>query len=383
MPSTGTIIIFGASARAAAFSAIRAGLRPWCADLFADEDLQARCPVQRILFHDYPNGFATISDQGPLGPWMYTGGLENHSALVERISEKRFLWGNPSLSLKLARSPTFLAEIFRSNGLNFPATFLSSKTLSRDGRWLRKPFQGAGGTGIQFADSHNVTRLKSKSYFQQFIEGTPCSAIYAGSKNDARLLGVSRQLVGETWLHAAPFHYCGNIGPLNPAPAIENDLKKIGSVLNRHCHLRGLFGVDFILADGVPWPVEVNPRYPASVEVLEYSLGINAMAWHQAAFVSNATALTFNSSARGVVGKAILFAKLPLKFSIEGPWNRSLSNPRPIKEMPEFVDIPTSGQAIETNRPILTFFSRSTSVEACINNLQQIAHVLDQRLWKT
>jgi len=32
------VLIVGASARAAAFSALRAGLRPWCADLFADLD---------------------------------------------------------------------------------------------------------------------------------------------------------------------------------------------------------------------------------------------------------------------------------------------------------------------------------------------------------
>ena len=31
-----SVVIFGASVRAAAFSALRAGLRPWCADLFAD-----------------------------------------------------------------------------------------------------------------------------------------------------------------------------------------------------------------------------------------------------------------------------------------------------------------------------------------------------------
>ena len=39
------LLLFGASVRAAAFSALRAGLRPWCADLFGDADLQARCPA--------------------------------------------------------------------------------------------------------------------------------------------------------------------------------------------------------------------------------------------------------------------------------------------------------------------------------------------------
>ena len=34
--SGSTLILAGAITRAAAFSAIRAGLRPWCVDLFAD-----------------------------------------------------------------------------------------------------------------------------------------------------------------------------------------------------------------------------------------------------------------------------------------------------------------------------------------------------------
>src|ERR1700730_13118688 len=94
MPSPPDIIIFGASVRAAAFSALRAGLRPWCADLFQDEDLQACCSTQQVSTVGYPKDFEAIAKLGPPGPWMYTGGLENHPTLIERISDKRFLWGN-------------------------------------------------------------------------------------------------------------------------------------------------------------------------------------------------------------------------------------------------------------------------------------------------
>ena len=52
-----SLLIFGASVRAAAFSALRAGLQPWCADLFADADLRARCPTIRVPAEVYPDGF--------------------------------------------------------------------------------------------------------------------------------------------------------------------------------------------------------------------------------------------------------------------------------------------------------------------------------------
>src|SRR5216683_2016111 len=86
------LLILGASARAAAFSALRAGLRPWCADLFADRDLQARCPVQR-LSNGYPQGFAQMIRSDQPGPWLYTGGLENWPKLVRSWQRRRPLWG--------------------------------------------------------------------------------------------------------------------------------------------------------------------------------------------------------------------------------------------------------------------------------------------------
>src|SRR5438094_10464728 len=93
MPSSQPIVIFGASVRAAAFSALRAGLQPWCADLFADADLQARCPATRLA-GAYPEGFEALAAGDWPGPWLYTGGLENHPALVQRLAQRRPLWGN-------------------------------------------------------------------------------------------------------------------------------------------------------------------------------------------------------------------------------------------------------------------------------------------------
>ena len=53
------LLIVGASARAAAFSALRAGLRPWCADLFGDDDLRARCFAQRCDSANYPRSISS------------------------------------------------------------------------------------------------------------------------------------------------------------------------------------------------------------------------------------------------------------------------------------------------------------------------------------
>ena len=43
-------------------------------------------------------------------------------------------------------------------------------------------------------------------------------------------------------------------------------LQRLGEVLASASGLMGWFGIDYVLRDGEPWPVEVNPRYTASVE---------------------------------------------------------------------------------------------------------------------
>ncbi len=402
--SSDNLLIFGASVRAAAFSALRAGLQPWCADLFADADLTARCPTMVVPPELYPHGFLSLASKELPGPWMYTGGLENYRLLVQFMAAVRPLWGNDETRLALARSPVIVAALLRSAGLPGPAVGGDDvlRKRSKDGRrWLVKPLIGSGGSEIRwfsgtprqmssmslatFRSNQGVppiTAARDQVYLQEYIEGQPCAAIYVGDGRDARLLGVTRQLVGEPWLHAAPFHYCGSIGPLPLEPATTAAFTAIGRVLAKGCRLVGLFGVDCILRDGTPYPVEVNPRYTASVELLEYATGMSAVAAHRAVF-EPAPASGGHSSPveedpwtvappRGaiaprspVVGKAIVFARATFAFPTDGPWMATLRRPPDVWEPPAFADIPAAGQVLSEGKPVLTIFARAESVAEC------------------
>src|SRR5208337_966249 len=149
MSSSDKLLIFGASARAAAFSALRAGLQPWCADLFADADLQARCPVTRLPTDRYPDGFLDLANSRPPGPWIYTGALENSPRLVRAISSLRPLWGNDAESLHLCRAPGKVASILAAANVPCPPVRLPGD-VPRRGCWLIKLLHGAGGRGIRF-----------------------------------------------------------------------------------------------------------------------------------------------------------------------------------------------------------------------------------------
>jgi predicted ATP-grasp superfamily ATP-dependent carboligase len=127
--------------------------------------------------------------------------------------------------------------------------------------------------------------------------------------------------------------------------------------------------------------VEVNPRYTASVEVLEYATGLSALALHRAVFDASVPPPSFRAGTeRTFVGKAILFARDSLTFPSDGPWMPTLRQPPDLWELPAFADIPHAGEPIPVGRPVITFFARGDSPEACRDALKQIAAELDRWL---
>jgi uncharacterized protein len=382
--SAANLLIIGASARAAAFSALRAGLEPWCADLFADADLAARCPVRRMAAPAYPHAFGSLAGSAPAGPWLYTGGLENYPDLVWQLARNRVLWGNNRRELEPARSPQRLAQALSAAGVPHPTLFDEfPEGMPSQGRWLIKPSTGTGGVGIHWLQAAPAgPKSRRGDYLQEFIEGEASAAVYVAAAGAAWLLGVTRQLIGEAAYHARPFQYCGSIGPLAAGDGERTAYQRLGDTLARAFGLRGVFGVDCIERDGVPFPVDVNPRYTASVEVLEYASGTPILALHRAAFEPEAAptpALQGCGAARKIVGKAILFAKQPLTFPGDGPWMTVLRQPGDIGEMPAFADIPRAGETIEAGQPILTLFARADSVPSCRAALEWLA--LDLERW--
>jgi predicted ATP-grasp superfamily ATP-dependent carboligase len=384
MKADESLIIVGSSARAAAFSALRAGLSPWCADLFGDEDLRQCCKVRTVAVAHYPQGLLDAFAAAPPAPWLYTGALENRPGLVRRLTALRPLWGNGATVLTRVRSPFAVHDWLAVRAVPCPEVRRGGARVPLRRNWLLKPRAGAGGRGIvPWTNGGARPADVRRWYFQEVVLGTPCAAVYVGDGRKARLLGVTRQLVGEPWLHAAPFHYCGSVGPLTLAPKVRAAFARLGTKLVAGFHLRGLFGVDCVLRNGTPWPVEVNPRYPASVEVLEYATGLWALALHRQIFEPNAAPPPDAPAVPGdVVGKAVMYAPTDFAFPIDGPWVDTLTRRRPVTELPAFADIPAPGQDTPAGWPVLTFFARADTEESCLQALQQIAKTLDRWLFR-
>lgn len=385
-PVAPRVLILGASVRAAAQSALRAGFVPWAADVFADADLCAAADARRV--EDYPAGLPAAAAMAPAAPWMYTGGLENRPELVQRISAQRPLWGNPAEVLRQVRDPWRVRRALVAAGIGCPLLARSPEGLPADGSWLCKPLRGSGGAGI-FAwrgqwpraspgDGCQKTCLQAqpgqsprggRAYFQQRIRGRPCSAVFVGAGGRSVLIGVTLQLIGTRWTHAKPFRYAGSVGPLPVAGPVAAQFRRIGQALAGEFGLVGVFGVDAVLTQGQVWPVEVNPRWTASVEVLERAWGMPALAWHAAACSASRLPEGWAEGYRPTpwVGKAILFAPGEL-WVTEGfaGWAR----PRwADQEWPELADVPAPGTRILPGRPVLTVFAQGASQAAVLKDL--------------
>lgn len=366
----------GASARAAAESAARTGyLQPWCVDLFADTDLQRTCPVRRLPAADYPHGLIEAVRQGPPGPWMYTGALENHPDVVEAIARERPLWGNPPEVLRRVRDPGQLAEAVKKTSLLTPPFSFEPPTVASDKRYLLKPVKSGGGQNIRwFIPGETPPATSSGLYYQEWIEGRPMAALYLGRDGQGEFLGATHQYVGLSWLHAKEFQYCGSVTPVFMSKLMRKMLEDLGNTLVNHFGLRGLFGVDFVLGDSALHVLEVNPRYTASMELLERATGIPMIAMHASCFNSSFPQIVW-PEVRGDVwyAKGIFFARRRLVFPRRGPWNDAFSA--------SYADIPAGGTIIKPGQPVLSYFVQSGLAVMLERSFHDQAEALDRRLF--
>jgi predicted ATP-grasp superfamily ATP-dependent carboligase len=208
-------------------------------------------------------------------------------------------------------------------------------------------------------------------YYQRFIEGPSFSAVFVAARGRACLLGASRQLHGGC---TGRFAYRGNIGPITMSDRLASRLRRLGDVLASGFGLIGLFGVDYILRRGEPWLLEVNPRYTASVEVLELGLGRSILQDHIEACAAVLSPVTRPRSCRDhdrpnrVVGKEIIYAERALLTPEIAPPAYSDEDPFAI---PGVADVPWPGTSISRGEPIMTVLTEGPDELTCLARLHE------------
>lgn len=364
------LAIVGASVRAAAFSALRAGYEVVVADLFADADLRAHCDVTRIE-QGYPDALADWLAATECDGWLFTGGLENHHELVNAMAKLRPLVGCSGGAIRATRNPLLLQPVIQAAGLAFPETVDSCEKLPLDRSWLCKTYRSAGGAGVWLLDGVEAREEARQlgAYFQQFVGGTSAAALYLCSRHESTLLGVTHQLVGDALAGAKPWHYAGSLGPLKVSDAVAGQLAKLGSLLSERFKLAGLVGVDLVIAGDAAWIIEINPRYTASAEVIERTLDLSVVDAHVKACLgeslelpshvcSGRSGLKSTENGELVHGKLVLYAKRDA--AVGDPFHHwAMSESALDRRACRLADVPAPGAPIIAGHPLLTVLASS------------------------
>lgn len=403
------VLVVGVSARAAVESAVRAGFAVTGLDAFGDADAHPHAPclsLPRDLGIAYSARAAARASRGiACDDVAYLSNFENHPVAVAALARGRRLWGNPPAVLRRVRDPRAVYDVWRAHGVEAPLVAFEVPRASLDatelrdapdalagtpeqraasraqcaGRvdprtamhaadvtagWITKPLASGGGRGVaRWQVRDRVARpLPRGRYLQAFVEGTPASIAFVAAGGRAVPLGVSRQIVGDPRFGASGFRYCGNI--LAPADDPQFDhgtalvarAARVAELAADAFGLVGVNGIDLIARDGVPYPIEINPRWSASMELVDRAHGLPAFGLHARACESGAL------PARGLpvrgftaVGKAIVFARQSVTLGDTHEWLAD-ANLR---------DVPHSGERIAAGHAVCTVLASGADARGC------------------
>lgn len=374
------LLILGASVRAAAQSAARAGFAPICGDLFGDADLRGdyRCYVARC----YPHDLEHIAQECPAGPWIFTGGLENQPALVGRISAGRRLYGNPPEVLRQVRDPLVAGQSLAKWGIASPECRPPSDPPPRDGSWLQKHRHSSGGQLVRVWGAESSLppySRRSAWYFQRRVTGVSCGAVYVAASGEARLIGVTEQLLSAGPF--GPFRYGGSLGPWPMSARQQVEVVRVGQALAAEFQLRGLFGVDLVIDGEAVWPIEINPRYTASIEVLERAMGVRTIALHVAACEQGIVADWKSRPSATWCGKLVVYA--PCELCVSAEQSAELLRENHGLDWPRVADIPVAGTRLRAGQPVVTVLAEAESRDSLLTLLAERRRPVERNLFRS
>ncbi len=421
------LLICGASTRAAGWSARRAGIPARTFDLFADTDAPPGMPCTRLaelsLAELLPQ-LTTIARADPAVRLLPVGGWENRPELLAELNwPLSFLGTNPA-NMHKARAPEFLfnslslrhlpalpircsqslAEVpltmnamasadnsrLRTNEHTDSGNLGSPQLASReqaDRSWIRKAIHSAGGLTVLRLPAADLSLPAAGWYDQREQPGIPCSAQFLTRVDSrgiriTRLLGLTRQLIGDPRLPEFPFMYLGNEYPLanflddsQEAIAVElcETMQAIGTACAEDCELLGLWGFDFILTDGIPYLVEINPRYTAAMELLELTERRSLLReWLEPESPRVSPRSLGTSPLPRLLSKRILYADQETRWpdALPRDWLSAGPNRSDPWRLPILTDIPAAGTPFRRGDPICTIWATGSTPESCRTQLQ-------------
>jgi predicted ATP-grasp superfamily ATP-dependent carboligase len=371
-----TVLLAAFSARALAASARRAGYKPLVVDCFGDEDTLSIADAWRCLPARVQVGFTfrpllaaleslvAEASSPPIG-LVLGAGFECNPRLVAKLAERFTLIGNDAETIWRAKHPQQFFPVLDSLGVPHPETRLDAPSDPEG--WLMKRIGGSGGLHIHACPAN--PRPDKRRYFQRRIAGEQISLMGLVSEKSAAF-AASRQWTNP--LPRRPFRYGGAVGSLLLDEDLEARLIEMSLAVSDALSLKGIVSFDYLVDDGVPYLLEVNPRPGATLDVFDDASGTVFKAHVEAARGGDPAAL-LASEWHPPVARAAAFL-----YADRGPLSVGAV------AWPEWsADRPRPGSAVGAGQPLATVIAEGVSADAVAEASLQRLGLLETLLYDT
>ena len=392
------ILIVGASGRFAAASAVAAGHAVSVVDLFGDLDTQRICKQSgrflsvigeqvsaktfkieslktltrssRDLFSENEKRFLEIQALGA-DAVIFTGGAENYPEFFgSQFLSMASTVGPSADSIEELLNVKSIERACVDHGIRRPCTIYaldqmvhvevegSAKTL------LQKKIRSGGGLQTHRWDGVTSVDFSAGEYLQEFIEGDTVSGCYISSKRadqtEALLLG---SCVQHPSFRGADFRYRGSLGPIYLADHDRLEIARVGKCIAEAFQLAGVFGIDFVRTNEGLHLVDINPRIPASAELIERSRRMHEPAFsivgaHLDACLRNLLPTSIELSAQRPYSKTVIYLPADRRLKVDaGLIDYFLSESY-------ITDLPVLGSEVEPSHPLVTIHAEASDLES-------------------
>lgn len=272
-----TVLIAAFSGRALAQSARRAGYTPLVVDCFGDLDAREAAHELICLPARVQVGFIkrpliaaleSLVAHAPAPPvgLVLGGGFECNPKLVAALGERFPLIGNSAETIRRVKDPTEFFGALTRLGIRHPQTQITPPA-DHEG-WLMKRIGGSGGLHIHYCPE--TFEPDARRYFQREEKGEAISVLAIASRRGTAV-ALSRQWSSPR--KRRPYRYGGALSGVTIDEDLETRLVDTALTVITEFGLTGLVSLDFVIHEGEPLLLEVNPRPGATLDIFDDASG--------------------------------------------------------------------------------------------------------------
>lgn len=394
------LLVIGIDVASLAASAKRAGYQVYAVDFFGDQDLKRVCRKSRSivkqktgrtcgrLSRDFKPEALIRLTKGLLRKIdvdfvLLSSGLDDFPEVLFELNEIVPILGNSLDTIKEVRDKTKFFNDLQRLQIRHPETavaenFEEARKKSKDMGYpvMVKPLTTVGGASVRRVQgtqglkrlSRRTRLFHGKVLIQEHVYGRPASVSIISSRKGTTVLTVNEQLLGIRDLgQKEPYGYCGNVVPFFADEPVVSECRGMAEKIASHFGLVGSNGLDLVISEeGLPYAIEVNPRFQGTLECVERVLGMNIVKTHVKACTEGVLPTIIKNPSACCV-RLILFAS---RRSIVPDFST----------FAEVRDIPLPGVVIEKSEPICSLVAEGADRDSSLREAKKIAGLIFRSL---